>query len=69
MFGVGVTEFIFILVIAMIVLGPDRLPDAMGKVGRMVRKLRVWAQEFRAEFDEEITMLRGEVESLQRRLS
>ncbi len=66
MFGVGVTEFIFILVIAMIVLGPDRLPDAMGKVGRMVRKLRVWAQEFRAEFDEEITMLRGEVESLQR---
>ena len=66
MFGVGVTEFLFILAIAMIVLGPDRLPEAMGRVGRMVRKLRGWANEFRAEFDEEIQMLRSEVAVLQR---
>ncbi len=66
MFGVGITEFLFILAIAMIVLGPDRLPEAMGRLGRMVRQLRVWAHEFRAEFDEEIQLLRGEVEALQR---
>ena len=66
MFGVGITEFLFILAIAMIVLGPDRLPEAMGQLGRMVRKLRGWASEFRAEFDEEIQLLRGEVEALQR---
>lgn len=66
MFGVGITEFLFILAIAMIVLGPDRLPEAMGQLGRMVRKLRTWAYEFRAEFDEEIQLLRGEVEALQR---
>ena len=65
MFGVGITEFIFILAIAMIVLGPDRLPEAMGQLGRMVRKVRSWAYEFRAEFDEEIQLLRGEVEALQ----
>ena len=66
MFGVGITEFLFILAIAMIVLGPDRLPEAMGRLGRMVRKVRSWAYEFRAEFDEEIQLLRGEVEALQR---
>ena len=66
MFGVGITEFLFILAIAMIVLGPDRLPEAMGQLGRMVRKVRAWAYEFRAEFDEEIQLLRGEVEALQR---
>ena len=66
MFGVGITEFLFILAIAMIVLGPDRLPEAMGQLGRMVRKVRTWAYEFRAEFDEEIQLLRGEVEALQR---
>lgn len=66
MFGVGITEFMFILAIAMIVLGPDRLPEAMGQLGRMVRKVRAWAYEFRAEFDEEIQLLRGEVEALQR---
>lgn len=66
MFGVGITEFLFILAIAMIVLGPDRLPEAMGQLGRMVRKVRGWAYEFRAEFDEEIQLLRGEVEALQR---
>ena len=66
MFGVGITEFLFIMAIAMIVLGPDRLPEAMGQLGRMVRKVRTWAYEFRAEFDEEIQLLRGEVEALQR---
>ncbi|MCY3695262.1 MAG: twin-arginine translocase TatA/TatE family subunit [Chloroflexi bacterium] len=66
MFGVGITEFLFILAIAMIVLGPDRLPEAMGQLGRLVRKIRAWAYEFRAEFDEEIQLLRGEVEALQR---
>ena len=66
MFGVGITEFLFILAIAMIVLGPDRLPEAMGQLGRLVRKVRSWAYEFRAEFDEEIQLLRGEVEALQR---
>ena len=66
MFGVGITEFLFILAIAMIVLGPDRLPEAMGQLGRLVRKVRAWAYEFRAEFDEEIQLLRGEVEALQR---
>ncbi len=64
MFGVGTFEIVLVLAIALIVLGPDRLPQAMGTVGRWVRELRRLTGEFRKEFDEEIQMLQGEVEML-----
>ena len=40
MFGVGLEEFIAIIMVALIVLGPERLPIAMRTVGRWVRQLR-----------------------------
>ncbi len=64
MFGVGTFEIVLVLAIALIVLGPDRLPQAMGTVGRWVRELRRLTGEFRKEFDEEILMLQGEVDML-----
>ena len=64
MFGVGSLEIVLILAIALIVLGPDRLPQAMGTVGRWVRELRRLTGEFRKEFDEEIQFLQNEVENL-----
>lgn len=64
MFGVGMFEIVLVLAIALIVLGPDRLPQAMGTVGRWVRELRRLTGEFRKEFDDEIQMLQGEVEML-----
>ena len=51
MFGVGSLEIVLILAIALIVLGPDRLPQAMGTVGRWIRELRRLTGEFRKEFD------------------
>lgn len=64
MFGIGAFELFAILVIAMIILGPDRLPRAMGKVGGWIRELRRLTREFRAEFDEEIKLLQGELETI-----
>lgn len=64
MFGVGAFEFVLVLLIAMIVLGPDRIPVAMRTLGTWVRQLRKLAADFRQEFDEEITILRGEVQAL-----
>ena len=64
MFGVGSLEIVLILAIALIVLGPDRLPQAMGTVGRWIRELRRLTGEFRKEFDEEIQFLQNEVENL-----
>ena len=64
MFGIGAFELFAILVIAMIILGPDRLPRAMGTVGSWVRELRRLTREFRAEFDEEIKLLQGELDTI-----
>lgn len=44
MFGVGLPEMAVIVVVAIIVFGPDRLPDFARQAGRMVRQLRGFAQ-------------------------
>ena len=64
MFGIGTLEIVLIFAIALIILGPDRLPKAMGTVGKWVRELRRLTGEFRQEFDEEIKMLQGELQML-----
>ena len=44
MFGVNGLEFVLIAVIAVFVLGPDRLPEYAQKLARGIRKLRVMAE-------------------------
>lgn len=39
-FGVGVPEMVIILVVALIFLGPEKLPDAARTVGGWVREIR-----------------------------
>ncbi len=66
MFGVGAEEFIAILVVALIVLGPERLPIAMRQVGRWARRLRDMSREFREEFAEEFSIIQEEMGELRR---
>ncbi len=40
MFGLGVPELIIILVVALIIFGPGRLPEIGGAVGRGLRDFR-----------------------------
>lgn len=40
MFGLGVTELVIILVIALIVFGPGKLPDVGRAVGRTIREFK-----------------------------
>lgn len=44
MFGVGLPEVAVILVVALVVFGPDRLPEFGRQAGRLVRQLRNFAQ-------------------------
>lgn len=44
MFGVNGWEFILLAVIAVFVLGPDRLPDYAAKLARGIKKARVMAE-------------------------
>ena len=49
--NIGGTEFIVILVVALIVLGPRRLPEIGEAVGRTLRKFRRASREIRDEID------------------
>ncbi len=64
MFGIGVPEFFAVLILALIVLGPERLPRAMRTLGRWVRQLRQMTREFRKEFAEEFSILYEEMDVL-----
>jgi len=50
MFGIGPEELILVLIVALLVLGPDRLPRVARDVGRVVGDLRRTSDEFREEF-------------------
>ena len=57
MFDVGFSELLLIALIALIVLGPKRLPEAARAAGRWVGRLRRFISEVKRDFDQE---LRGE---------
>ena len=50
MFGVGPEELVLILIIALIVLGPERMPKVARDIGRVVGDLRRTSDEIRQEF-------------------
>ncbi len=54
MFGVGLQEIMVIAFIAVIVFGPDKLPDLARQAGRMARQLRSFAHAARDELRTEL---------------
>lgn len=56
-FGIGIMELFLIAIIALIVLGPERLPGAMRSIANFMRQLREMSNEFTSQFSEEIKML------------
>lgn len=56
MFGMGMTEILVILVVAMIFLGPDKLPEAAAKISKGIRDIRRQQRELQQtiESDNEI---------------
>jgi sec-independent protein translocase protein TatB len=54
MFGVGLPELAVIAFVAVLVFGPDKLPDFARQAGRMARQVRKFANEARDELREEL---------------
>lgn len=50
MFGIGSGELLLILLIALFVLGPERMPRVARDIGRVVGDLRRTSDELREEF-------------------
>lgn len=53
--GIGFPELIFIMIIAMMVFGPRRLPEIAAKAGKIVADLRNMSQGMMAEWQREIS--------------
>jgi sec-independent protein translocase protein TatB len=54
MFGVGLPELVVIAFVAVLVFGPDKLPDLARQAGRMARQLRTFANQARDELRDEL---------------
>ena len=54
MFGVGLQEMVLIAFVAVLVFGPDKLPDLARQAGRMARQLRSFANAARDELRTEL---------------
>jgi Tat protein translocase TatB subunit len=50
MFGVGPEELVLLLIIALFVLGPERMPKVARDLGRVVGDLRRTSDQLREEF-------------------
>jgi Tat protein translocase TatB subunit len=51
MFGIGYQEMFIILVVALVIFGPSRLPELAGQVGRWVRDFRRMSADLTGEFE------------------
>jgi sec-independent protein translocase protein TatB len=54
MMGIGLAEFMVIGVVALLVFGPDRLPEFARQAGRMVRQVRTLARQTRDDIRTEL---------------
>ena len=68
MFNLSGSEIIVILLLALVILGPEKLPEAMRKAGRAYSELRKMANSFQSEvrsvIDEPMEELRGTADML-----
>jgi Tat protein translocase TatB subunit len=76
MFGIGPMEMGIIAVVALLIFGPEKLPEMMGQAGKMVRDFRRMTAEMSGEFEKTIAEaksvtkdLQGEVGSMSKQVS
>jgi sec-independent protein translocase protein TatB len=64
MFGMGMTEIVVILVVALLFLGPDKLPDAAKSISRGIRDLRKQTRDFQETIETD-TEIGGAIRDIQ----
>ncbi len=64
-FGIGPLEIVLVVLIAFIVLGPERIPEVMRQLGKWTRQLRETVNNITRDYNTEIRELTGEITALQ----
>ena len=64
MFGIGLPELLVIMAVALIVVGPDKLPEMAKSLARGVLEVKKAIQELQSNVEEEV----GDAESWQKEL-
>jgi TatA/E family protein of Tat protein translocase len=59
MFGIGMPELLVILGLALVILGPKKLPDLARGLGRAMKELKRATEDMRESLHEETTELKG----------
>lgn len=61
MFGLSVWEVVIVLVVALLVLGPERLPDVARQLGRGMRELRRASNDLKSSINDAVIEAEREV--------
>jgi sec-independent protein translocase protein TatB len=71
--GIGYQELLVVLVLLLVVVGPERLPTMAYQIGRAVRQMQGYARAVRDEFrdeidylDEQYKTIKGQVDEVQK---
>jgi sec-independent protein translocase protein TatB len=54
MFNIGISEFFIIALVALVLLGPDQLPQAVKSVARVIRDFRRFSSHVSSQIDPNI---------------
>lgn len=69
MFGIGMPELLVILGLALIILGPKKLPEIARGLGKAMREFRRATNDIKEQFEDETRDLRDVTESLRDEVS
>ena len=57
-FGIGLPEMVLIMVVALLVFGPKKLPEIGKSMGKAIRSFQDASKEFESEFQREADQLK-----------
>jgi len=66
MFEIGWSEYLLIFGLALVVLGPEKLPKLAASIGRWVGRARVMARQFRDQLETESESIRASVQDVKK---
>ena len=68
MFGIGSTELFIIIVVALIVIGPKKLPDLMRTLGKGMAEFKRVSSDVKETFDKEVKKAEKEIKEEEKKV-